>query len=814
MKKFLQKIFLSVTAVLALSLSIYAQVPQGFNFQAVARDANGDILGDQSLGVQVSILKGTETGTAVYQEAHTITTNPLGLIQLVIGEGTPGEGQSFAALDFGNDNYFVKLAIDVSGGTSYEDLGTTRLLSVPYALVAQKAVEGGGGLTGTEINLNTANTDSSFIINIEGDKSARPFQVFSKSSGFNGAVWGEAISDASNSQNQRGTYGMANGSGTGEHFGLFGGAVNFQATGGTRRGVHGQAASKAKFNYGVFGLAAGEGNGESETDSENGDFGSFNLGGFFQAYGNLNGNTGAQGLSAGENGSLRNFGLIGTARTTASGVNIGVRGEAFNSTTQNIAFNGDAFGSTKNVGMELNANGGISNVGMIVNADTAAILNGNVIINGTLTHNGIGSVGGSATKYDFDTANPDSSFFINVFGTESGSGLISRASTSGINAGLEGQAFSSTGNESLQVGTYGEAQGTGSGTHMGIYGIALGEESGAGDGGRRYGLYGVARSTGRENMGGFGLARGAGDGEVVALGDEFAGGSFNIGGFNIGFNGFARDNLNGNIGLRGYVFGTEGARENRAVSAEAVTQATGRNVGVQALVHSSQTDNMAFQALMFDAGTGVISNNNIGVELDVSNAANDNNFGIRGFVNGSSTNSTGMFLDVSGGSSSNIGIEITANTAAQLNGTVNVNGDLNYSGSLNNTSDRNLKENIKPLENGIETIMQLRPTTYNFRGDGEYKGLSLSRGLHYGLIAQEVEEVLPSLVKDNKHTYLGNADGAGPNNPDEKSEVKTMDYKTMNYTELIPVLIKAVQEQQEEIEKLKAQLKALEKNKK
>ncbi len=102
---------------------------------------------------------------------------------------------------------------------------------------------------------------------------------------------------------------------------------------------------------------------------------------------------------------------------------------------------------------------------------------------------------------------------------------------------------------------------------------------------------------------------------------------------------------------------------------------------------------------------------------------------------------------------------------------------------------------------------------YNFRGDGEYNGLKLSTGLHYGLIAQEVEEVLPSLVKDNKHTYLAPTEGAGPNNPEEKTEVKNMDYKTMNYTELIPVLIKAVQQQQEEIEKLRKQIESLKRDK-
>ena len=170
-----------------------------------------------------------------------------------------------------------------------------------------------------------------------------------------------------------------------------------------------------------------------------------------------------------------------------------------------------------------------------------------------------------------------------------------------------------------------------------------------------------------------------------------------------------------------------------------------------------------------------------------------------------------MDLTVEGGTS-NKGIVVTSDIAAELNGTVNVNGDLNYTGSLTNTSDRNLKENIQPLENGLETIMKLNPTTYNFRGNGRYKGLSLSTGLHYGLIAQEVEEVLPALVKDNVHTYTEeSAAGQGPNTGSGDDVVKTMEYKTMNYTELIPVLIKAVQEQQAEIERLTKELEALKK---
>jgi len=774
MKSILKKIIGTLAVVLLTAISVYAQVPQGFNFQAVARGANGEVLADQALGVQVSIIKGTEDGNPLYQEAHTITTNPLGLIQIVIGEGTPGDGQTFSAIDFGNDNYFVRLAIDPAGGSEYADLGTTRLLSVPYALVAQKAVEGGGA-TATEINLNTANADSSFVINLEGNKQAKPFQVFSRSTSDNRAIWGEAVTEASNTGSQRGVLGFSNGLGTGQQVGVFGSAINFDGTGGDRKGIYGQAASKGKYNYGVQGLAAGDGNGESETDPANGDFGSFNLGGYFQAYGNLNGNTGVHGVTSGSNGNLRNFGLIGTSRTSASGSNIGLRAEAFNSSSDNTALDGEASGTTKNLGLRLNVFNGSSNVGMEVNADTAAILNGTSIINGDLTVNGTingGGVGGGSaiTEYNLDTAVGDTSFIINATGSNSISGALKvRSETDGQNRGVDSRISTISGNESAQLGIYGRADGEGSGEHYGLYGLAL-----SSGGGNNFGTYNIAEGIGKFNFGVYGIARGAGSGEIVAIGNETAG---NVGSVNIAGGFYPRDNLNANVGVDVAVGGSAGERVNLGAEFRVNTTATGLNSGVQTIVNGSSTLNRGFWGLVDG------DNNNVGMDLTVN------------------------------GGTSNIGLIVNASTAAELNGNVFVNGDLNYSGALNNTSDRNLKENIQPLENGVSTIMKLRPTSYNFRGDGEYKGLKLSRGLHYGLIAQEVEEVLPSLVKDNKHTYLESAEGAGPNNPEEKTEVKSMDYKSMNYTELIPVLIKAVQEQQVEIEKLRKQIESLKKDK-
>src|SRR5690554_3691081 len=114
MKTFLLKTLVVLCAVLCTA-ELMAQVPQGFNFQAVARDANGELLANTSLGVKISILKGSEEGASVYSETQTPTTNATGMIQLVIGEGTSEE--DFSAIDWSSNNYFVKLEIDPAGGT-------------------------------------------------------------------------------------------------------------------------------------------------------------------------------------------------------------------------------------------------------------------------------------------------------------------------------------------------------------------------------------------------------------------------------------------------------------------------------------------------------------------------------------------------------------------------------------------------------------------------------------------------------------------------------------------------------------------------
>jgi hypothetical protein len=112
---------------------LMAQVPQAFKYQAVARDLNGDLLMNQPVSFKISILQGSASGTAVYVETHTSMTNDYGLVNLEIGNGTVVSG-SFSAIDWGGDSHYLKVEMDPAGGTLYQAMGTSQLLSVPYAL--------------------------------------------------------------------------------------------------------------------------------------------------------------------------------------------------------------------------------------------------------------------------------------------------------------------------------------------------------------------------------------------------------------------------------------------------------------------------------------------------------------------------------------------------------------------------------------------------------------------------------------------------------------------------------------------------------
>ena len=127
-------------------IALNAQAPQGMNYQAVARNAQGQPLVSQSVAVKFSVLNGSATGTTVYVESHSATTNAFGLFSLTIGQGTANTG-TFAAIDWTTGTKFLKTEINSTL------VGTTQFMSVPYALYADKTnLQAGSGLN---LNGNT-----------------------------------------------------------------------------------------------------------------------------------------------------------------------------------------------------------------------------------------------------------------------------------------------------------------------------------------------------------------------------------------------------------------------------------------------------------------------------------------------------------------------------------------------------------------------------------------------------------------------------------------------------------------------------------
>ena len=128
-----KKYLLSIICLLFVSISMFSQSPQAFKYQSVVRDGQGNALANQNVSFKISILQSTSTGSSVYSETQNATTNAFGLANLSIGSGAVVSG-NFSSISWDSDNFFIQIEMDVTGGTNYLVMGSTQLLSVPYAL--------------------------------------------------------------------------------------------------------------------------------------------------------------------------------------------------------------------------------------------------------------------------------------------------------------------------------------------------------------------------------------------------------------------------------------------------------------------------------------------------------------------------------------------------------------------------------------------------------------------------------------------------------------------------------------------------------
>ena len=172
-----------------LPLLIMAQAPQGFTYQGVATDNNGFELQNQNIAIKASLLSSSATGTTVWQETHNTTTDTFGLFNVTIGEGTSTNGGSsttFQEIDWGAASHFMKVETDVNGGTNYVHVGTSQMMSVPYALYAEN------------INMDSVSdyltNDSSFMANVgdgENQVESSDFENQTTNSDFNNNITGQ-----------------------------------------------------------------------------------------------------------------------------------------------------------------------------------------------------------------------------------------------------------------------------------------------------------------------------------------------------------------------------------------------------------------------------------------------------------------------------------------------------------------------------------------------------------------------------------------------------------------------------------------------
>ncbi len=163
------KHFLLLISIAALSTQLFAQAPPRINYQAVARNASGAELANQTISLRITFKDLTANGTPIYMETHSgITTNQFGLFTVSIGGGTPVSG-TFNAINWANGAKFLKIEMDPNNGTSYLDMGTTQLLSVPYALYAAQSGSGSGAQSLNDLSdVNTAGVTVNQVLQWNG----------------------------------------------------------------------------------------------------------------------------------------------------------------------------------------------------------------------------------------------------------------------------------------------------------------------------------------------------------------------------------------------------------------------------------------------------------------------------------------------------------------------------------------------------------------------------------------------------------------------------------------------------------------------
>jgi hypothetical protein len=344
---------------IAISLSsILAQAPQKMSYQAVIRNSSNALVTSTSIGMRISILQGSLSGTAVYVETQTQSTNANGLVTLEIGAGTVVSG-TFSSIDWATGPYFIKTETDPTGGTSYTIVGTSPLLSVPYALYAKTSGSSSPGPQGvTGATGSTGATGTTGNIGATGTKGSTGATGLTGSIGLTGNTGATGVTGNTGLQGIQGNTGATGATGNTGVQGLQGntGATGATGTQGALGNIGATGATGTQGlqgNIGVTGATGAQGlqgnigaTGATGTQGLQGNTGAT---GAIGAQG-LQGNTGATGAT-GAQGLQGNTGATGTTGGQGVQGNTGVTGATG---AQGVQGNLGATGATGSPGVKGN----------------------------------------------------------------------------------------------------------------------------------------------------------------------------------------------------------------------------------------------------------------------------------------------------------------------------------------------------------------------------------------------------------------------------------------------------------------------------